>query len=174
MAIFEFPAETANGDKKKMLQFEVRHWISNNEGDLASSFVDDQATGYMTSDANVIGNIFYGSEGFMVLHSGWFKTFLGKKREPGPSAKSSNPADHDHYQLYIDAIRANDPRLLQDHGSVEEAHASCALMHLANISAGLGRSLEWDLLQERVIHDEEANALLKRTYRDPFVVPDQV
>lgn len=174
MALFEFPAETVGGDKKKMLQFEVRHWITNNEGDLASSFADDQSTGYMMSDANVIGNIFYGTEGFMVMHSDWFKTFLGKKREPGPSAKSTNNADHDHYQSFIDAVRANDAQLLKDKGAVQEGHASCTLMHLANISARLGRSLQWDQVQECVVDDEEANALLKREYREPFVVPETV
>ncbi len=174
IAVFEFAAETQGGDKKKILQFEVRHWITNNEGDLASSFVDDQATGYMTSDANVIGNLFYGSEGYMVIHSGWFKTFLGKKREPGPSAQATNHADLDHYQLFIDAIRANDPSLLADRGSVQDGHYSCTLMHLANMSAQLGRSLDWDPQAERVIDDDEANAMLKRNYREPFVVPEKV
>jgi hypothetical protein len=28
IAVFEFPAETPGGDKKKMLPFEFRHWIT--------------------------------------------------------------------------------------------------------------------------------------------------
>ncbi len=32
MAVFEFPNPDGGGDKKKILQFEVRHWITNREG----------------------------------------------------------------------------------------------------------------------------------------------
>jgi predicted dehydrogenase len=31
MAVFEFPNPSGGGDKKKILQFEVRHWITNGE-----------------------------------------------------------------------------------------------------------------------------------------------
>lgn len=36
MSLFEFPNPQGGGDKKTMLQFEVRHWMSNDEGELAS------------------------------------------------------------------------------------------------------------------------------------------
>ena len=174
ISVFEFPAETEHGDKKKMLQFEVRPWITNNEGRLATGFEDDSATGYMQSGANVIGDLFYGTEGYMVMKSNYFKVFLGKKREPGPSMKMSNNADRDHYQLFINAVRANDPKLLEDHGSVVDGHLSCSLIHLANTSYRLGRSLDWDPKQEKFINDNKANTMLKRDYREPFVVPDNV
>jgi len=76
--------------------------------------------------------------------------------------------------LFIDAIRANDPNLLIDRGNVLDGHYSCTLMHLANMSAQLGRSLDWDPQTERVIDDDEANTMLKRSYREPFVVPERV
>ncbi|HON01229.1 MAG TPA: gfo/Idh/MocA family oxidoreductase, partial [Acidobacteriota bacterium] len=48
------------------------------------------------------------------------------------------------------------------------------LCHLANISYRLGRSLRFDPATERFVGDEEADAMLSRRYREPFVVPDKV
>ena len=54
---------------------------------------------------------------------------------------------------------------------VEEGHYSSALCHLANVSYRLGRSLDFDPVQGRFPGDPEANAMLTRIYRRPFVVP---
>ena len=42
---------------------------------------------------------------------------------------------------------------------------------LGVLSAKLGRTLEWDGENCKVIGDDEANAMLKRDYRDPWVYP---
>ncbi len=159
-AIYEFPNPKGGGDKKKILQFEVRHWITNYEGDFGNP------------PGNNIGNIFYGSEGYMVMGNGFFKTYMGRKREPGPSSQSEGYANISHYQNFIDAIRANDPSILR--GPIQEGHYSCALIHTANTSYRLGRSLEFDPETQRYIGDEEANEMLTRDYREPFVMPKQV
>ena len=93
---------------------------------------------------------------------------MGKEREPGPSGGGLA----NHYQNFIDAIRANDQSMIN--GSVLEGHYSCALVHLANISYRLGRSIRFDPASERIVGDEEASRMLRRTYRAPFVVPDRV
>jgi len=36
----------------------------------------------------------------------------------------------------------------------------------------LGRTLEWDHARGRVVGDEEANRLLRRPYRSPWVHPE--
>jgi hypothetical protein len=48
---------------------------------------------------------------------------------------------------------------------VQTAHQTATLIHLANIGARLGRTLRFDPATERVIGDEEANAMLSRKYR---------
>jgi hypothetical protein len=159
MAMYEFP-NPRGGDKKKILQFEVRHWITNYEGDFGKA------------PDNNIGNIFYGSEGYLVMHGGRWQTFLGKKREPGPSGTARNSPDRDHYQNFVNAIRANDPAGLP--GCVEDGHHSCSLIHMANTSYRLGRSLCFDPERQRYVNDDEANRMLSRDYRSPFVVPEQV
>jgi hypothetical protein len=47
-------------------------------------------------------------------------------------------------------------------------------MHLANISYRVGRTLQFDPNTLSIVGDKEANALLTRRYRAPFVVPEKV
>jgi len=57
---------------------------------------------------------------------------------------------------------------------IEEGHISCGLVHLANASYRLGRTLNFNPETQQVIGDEEANKLLcdgDRGYRKPFVIP---
>jgi predicted dehydrogenase len=160
MALFEFPNPQGGGDKKKILQFEVRHWMTNYEG------------GFGRPPGNNIGNIFYGSEGYLVMAGGQWQTFMGKSREPGLSGQETGNPDREHYQNFIDAIRADDPFILR--GNVQDGHHSCSLIHLANTSYRLGRSLDFDPTRQRCVDDAEANAMLSRDYRAPFVVPKVV
>lgn len=55
---------------------------------------------------------------------------------------------------------------------IEQAHISSASCILANLSMKLERSLEWDAAAHRVVDDEEANGLLARPYREPWVHPN--
>ncbi len=147
-ALFHYPEE------KKMIQFEVRPWCTN------------------TEDGVKVGNIFYGEKGFMKIY-GYekYETWLmtgPEKYEKGPSGEAGG----DHFANFIDAVRAHDKRLLN--GPVETAHLSSALAHLANISFRLGRLLEFDADSETFVNDPEANAMLSRTYRAPYVVPQKV
>jgi predicted dehydrogenase len=137
--------------KKKMIVFEVRHWMTNPEGGVK------------------VGNLFYGSEGYMVI-DGYteYKTFLGKNGEPGPARKESG----NNWANFIEAVRNRKREMLN--GEIEEGHLSSALVHLSNISYRLGRSLDFDPAKEQVVNDKEANAMLRRQYRAPFVVPEKV
>jgi len=167
MAMFEFPNPDGGGDKKKMLQFEVRHWVSNSEDAMWMKKSDTR--GYMaTSAGNTVGNLFFGSKGYMAKSVDEWRTFLGEKREAGPTGKGLG----NHYEVFVNAIR--DPRPETFNRSIEEGFYSCALIHLGNISYRLGRSLEFDPTAMTFPHDQEANAMLTREYRAPFVVPEKV
>jgi len=151
-----------------LLQFDVRHWITNHEagvGDLYPS----------RGQGNVVGVIFYGSEGYMVMpdYSSYY-TFLGRQRKPGP--KGECPRDPgtslDHFRNFIRAVRSRKPAELT--ADIVEGHRSAALSHLANIAYRTGRTLRFDPNTERFLNDEEANRLLRREYRAPYVVPEKV
>lgn len=55
---------------------------------------------------------------------------------------------------------------------IEEGCISSASCILANVAMQLGRSLKWDSAQGRVVGDDEANRLLRRPYRAPWVHPE--
>lgn len=166
MAVFEFPNPQGGGDKKKILQFEVRHWMTNPEENLGSR--ENLTNTYMTSSANIVGNIFYGSKGYMLKDVAGWQSYLGKERKTGESGKGEG----NHYQNFIDAVRANDQGLLT--APIEEGFYSCALIHLANISYRLGRTLNIDVNKFQVINDEEANNMFTKKYRNPYIFPDSL
>jgi predicted dehydrogenase len=55
---------------------------------------------------------------------------------------------------------------------IEQGHISTASCILANISSQLGRSLTWDPVKGEVSGDSDANGLLRRPYRFPWVHPE--
>ena len=55
---------------------------------------------------------------------------------------------------------------------IEQGHISSASCFLANLAMGLGRTLVWNADKGEVVGDPEANALLRRPYRAPWVHPD--
>jgi hypothetical protein len=54
---------------------------------------------------------------------------------------------------------------------IEEGYISTASCILANLSMKLGRTLAWDPQTGRIAGDEDANRLLARPYRTPWVHP---
>lgn len=166
ITVFEFPNPEGGSDKKKIMQFEVRHWITNREGVNSENPQEDNT--YMVSSDNTVGNLFYGSKGFMTKNVNEWQAFMGKERTPGQKGGGLG----DHYEDFIKAIRANDQKLAK--GDIREGFYSCALIHLGNISYRLGRSLEFDPVKMRFINDSEADAMLTRQYREPFVLPEIV
>jgi predicted dehydrogenase len=147
-SIYHYPKQ------KKIIQFEVRNWCTN------------------TEDGAGVGNIFYGEKGYMVINGyGAYATYLGEKREKGPSRSESGELSL-HFKNWFDAIRARDMSILN--GPVETGHLSSALAHLGNISYRLGRQLDFDPVAERFIGDEDANNMLTREYRPPYILPEKI
>ncbi|NQV35997.1 MAG: gfo/Idh/MocA family oxidoreductase, partial [Phycisphaeraceae bacterium] len=60
------------------------------------------------------------------------------------------------------------------HSDIHEGFYSTTLPHLANISYRLGRQLNFMREYEKFANDPEADAMLTRVYRVPYVVPDKV
>jgi predicted dehydrogenase len=78
------------------------------------------------------------------------------------------PALRYHLRDFLEAIRTRG-RPVAD---IEEGHISSASCILANLALELGRTLHWDPRAQRVIDDDQANALLRRPYRAPWIHPE--
>jgi predicted dehydrogenase len=130
-----------------------------------------------------IGNIFFGSKGWLwVDETGrrWqsYMGALGAKNEKGPGSELKDPdaeptglttMEFPHFQNFIDAIRANDPKILTC--DILEGHLSSTLPHLANISYRVGDTIVFDGKTETIKDNKKANDLLTREYRKGFEVP---
>jgi predicted dehydrogenase len=188
---FEF--NTPDG-KRKMLEFEVRHWISNHEAEIGSGAfktgglppagltppasqkpkktAGGPRLGPGAGTHNTVGNVFYGSKGYLAM-DGYdsYRSWLGDDMEPGPEGKGPG----NNWANFIDCVRSRKKESLN--APILEGHISSTLVHLANASYRLGRSLKFDPETEQVVGDDEANNLLRdgdRGYRAPFVVPEEV
>ena len=168
MAIFEFPNPEGGGDKKKILQFEVRHWVTNGEDGMWLKGAGQGNTYMATSRGNVTGNLFFGAKGYMAKDVASWQTYMGEKRELGERGSGIG----NHYANFVNAIREPDPAVFNV--GIQEGFYSCALIHLGNIAYRLGRTLTFDPATLTFPGDAEANALLTRDYRAPYVVPDRV
>jgi len=146
------------GGKIKMMEFEVRHWYSNHEAGIGGE-----------RPGNTIGNTFYGSEGYLVIDNyNKYYSFLGKDHKPGPARNERDT----HFENFISVLRSRKREELN--AEIEEGAMSCVLVHLANISYRLGRTLHWDEKTWTVKNDPEANNMLTRNYRAPYIVPARV
>jgi predicted dehydrogenase len=158
-ANFEFD----EGGKKKLLEFEVRHWISNGEAGIVSR-------GGPGSNPDVVGNIVYGSKGYLST-AGGYKVFLGKEQQAGPAPEAKGGGDN--WANFIQAVRSRKHSDLN--APMEEGVPSVVLIHLANISYRLGRTLHFDAATMTCTGDAEATRMFTRAaYRAPFVVPEKV
>jgi predicted dehydrogenase len=150
----------------KILEFETRGRYTNGESSADIS----------------IGNIFYGTEGYLEIKDEaarpW-KAFRNREKEPFAGSKEeagSNSQVQDflavHFTNFLDAIRSGKDETLNC--DIVEGHYSSVLPHLANISYRLGRKLTFMGDYEKFANDPEADALLTRVYRKPYIVPEEV
>jgi predicted dehydrogenase len=154
-----------------MLEFETRGRYFNKEAGLGIG----------------IGNIFYGTKGYMELQAwdkpgGEWQAFRNRETEPFAGSKVGaggkvqptllGPDSTDHFSNFITAVRAGKDEMLNS--DINEGFYSSALPHLGNISYRLGRELKFMGSYEKFANDPEADTMLTRNYRKPYLVPDEV
>lgn len=77
------------------------------------------------------------------------------------------PAIRAHMADFLECISTRRPPV----ADIEQGYISTTACILANLSMRLGRSLAWDHARGVVVGDDEANRLLRRPYRAPWVHP---
>jgi len=148
-AVFEYapngePGASATGAKKKQLIFEQRIW---------SPYVQE---GYEN------GAAFYGTNGLLVIgHSVGWKLYGPKNKLIAEKTGSVDLGAH--HQNFLDCIRGEQKQLNAD---VMAGHLSATICHLANIAWRTGEVLRFDPNKERVTNVKDADALVRRQYRE--------
>ena len=130
------------------------------------------------------GATFYGDKGTLKADVHRYEYFPAGKDKPALDGKAlyeyaKYPEDETEKDLerhVASAVRGHMRDLLtciESRGKpvadIEEGYISTASCILANLSMKLGRELAWDPIKQEIIGDAEANKLLTRPYRAPWV-----
>ncbi|MCY4189506.1 MAG: gfo/Idh/MocA family oxidoreductase, partial [Bryobacterales bacterium] len=143
--------------------FDVRNLSSPNEGDAP------------LRGSNYVGNIFFGSQGYMVVDPYGFRVFMGDERE-----KAHEEAPHEdeiwdprpHLANFVEAVRSRSHNALN--ADIQVGAAAADLCHLANISYRCQQKLHMDRATGLFAGNGMANEMLSRRYRAPYVVPQEI
>ncbi|MBN2325968.1 MAG: Gfo/Idh/MocA family oxidoreductase [Candidatus Omnitrophica bacterium] len=136
-----------------ILKAETRGLPTNTEGDIQTS-----------------GAIFYGSKGYMVIDNRNARIYRGSNDEPEIVEGKGNDAMH--FRNFVDGVRSQKREALN--AEIEEIFLSSCLPLLANISYRLKREMRFDPVRMNFIEDRDADAMLTRIYREPYVLPESV
>lgn len=152
-AVFEYPADGPPAGRRKQLIFEQRDW---------SPYVQE---GYEN------GTAFYGKTGMLLIgHTVGWKLYGERNKLIAEKGGSADLVAH--HTNFLDCIRGNQKQLNAD---VMAGHLSATLVHLANIAAVTGEVLRFDPAKEQITNNKEANAMVRRRYRDGhWAVPHDV
>jgi predicted dehydrogenase len=161
------------GDKE--LIFETRGLLTGPEG------------GLQIRGGHTIGNLFYGSDGYMAIDGSGFQVYKGEKHEQIMDEKGKGRGDTGpHMDNFLQVVQSRNVKDL--HADVAIGVTSADLVHIANISYRLNRKLQLDPTagalsasaaeaanaMPKFIGDDEATKMLTRNYRAPYVVPAKV
>ena len=117
----------------------------------------------------MVGNLFYGTEGWAAMSDQGFQAFKGESNELVMDERPEKGSDPTrlHMQNFLAACRSRNNKDLTD--GIANAHLSASLCHLANISYRVGRKLTL-ASGPKFVNDTEADKMLSRDYRKPYVL----
>ena len=117
----------------------------------------------------------YGSKGMMIVgrHGGGWQAFgRPKSRQPVVIDECYGRfPDPEHKENFLHCLKTRE----EPNADIAKAHRSVLLIHYGNISYRTGgQKLFIDHETEQIKDNPEAMALFRRTYRAPYVVPEEV
>jgi predicted dehydrogenase len=141
----------------KQITFEVRGLLTGPEG--------GQPVGTYP-----VGNLYFGSDGWMWLDERGYQVYKGEKNELAADVKAERGKSTTvlHMENFLNACRTRNHKDLT--ADIEIGATSVILVHMANVSYRVGRLLHWDERAKNFGADAEANKLISRDYRAPYIV----
>lgn len=111
------------------------------------------------------GVTFKGTEGWVYANRGTHEVFPEKLKDTVIGANEINLYKSDnHFRNFIDCVLSRKETV----APAEISHHSIAMSHLGNIAMRLQQDLDWDPQAEKFINNDQANAMLHRTMREPW------
>ena len=121
-----------------------------------------------------IGDLFYGTEGWMAMADAGVQFYRGESSElimelhPEHGAGPGSDGTSLHMENFLSACRSRNYRELHD--EIGNAYLSASLCHLANISYRTGRKLNVESGPHFTGDAEATKMLTREVYRKPYVV----
>jgi hypothetical protein len=125
---------------------------------------------------------FIGSEGWIFVTRGSYKASPNEPEVPNQKALSSSNQkiiesvigpneinlyrSDEHHGNWLDCIVSRQ----QPIAPIEVGHRSCSTCLIHHVAMKIPRKLKWDPLNERFIDDDEANDMLNRPHRFPYLI----
>jgi predicted dehydrogenase len=153
-------------------------------GPFKSEMLFENGVKVFSSNDNPNGVKFIGSEGWIFVTRG---NYTASASDPVSQSKSSKALDasdpkiltseigaggihlyetKDHHANWLECIVSRKPPITP----IEVGHRACTVCLLNHASMKLNRKLNWDPIKERFKNDDEANAMLSRSNRWPYVI----
>jgi len=120
---------------------------------------------------------FHGENGILVVDRGGWEVYSETDRfkqsqrvfrmMPTPRQSVQGDFHLEHVRDFVACLKTRKAPT----ADVEIGHKSITAPHLGNIAVILRRYVKWDPASERIIGDAEAQALVGREYRKPWVLP---
>jgi predicted dehydrogenase len=153
-------------------------------GPFKSEMLFENGVKVLSSNDNPNGVKFIGSEGWIFVTRG---SYTASASDPVSQAKSSKALDasdpkiltseigadgihlyetKDHHANWLECVISRKPPITP----IEVGHRACTVCLLNHASMKLNRKLNWDPVKERFKNDDDANMMLSRTNRWPYVI----
>ena len=109
---------------------------------------------------------FYGTKASLWINRAGYSLFSEEER-PDPRKVNGQDMETPHKRDFLECVRSRK----RPNSDVELGHLGSIPGHLGNIAYRVGRRIAWDAERETIPNDAQAEALLGRTYREPWVLP---
>jgi predicted dehydrogenase len=153
-------------------------------GPFKSEMLFDNGVKVFSSDSNPNGVKFIGSDGWIFVTRG---SYTASSSDPVVQSRSSKALDASDPKILTSVTGADEIRLYEskDHHAnwldcvisrqspitpIEVGHRACTVCLMNHAAMKLGRKLHWDPVNEKFRNDDDANAMLSRTNRWPYVI----
>jgi len=113
-------------------------------------------------DGHENGNAFYGTKGMLILGKKIGYQMFGPKNKLLEKVEGGGPDLAAHHKNFLDCIASGKA----PNADIEINHHSSSICHLGNIATRLGRVLHFDTVKEHIHGDDQADAMVRRSYRD--------
>jgi len=165
-AVYTAEAQTSDAPDHQVASFQF-------EG-FTAVWEHRQFAGNNAEKGENVGCYFYGTKG--TFHMGWQDGWTFYPVGRGQKVIHEDAQLHEPDQQNIKELWANFLDCIQTRNrpvcDIEIGHRSTNMSLLGMLSLKLGRSVKWDGDKEVIIGDPEANKLLRREYRQPWMYPE--